>query len=86
MIKELYTQISTKRRDDDKIVAEIREIRNSIREADSYFNEAIDGYDVEAAIYRIKGLEMRYSAALKKARLTSAKNNIRIKREKYGVY
>lgn len=74
MIAELFTDRKAPYKYDRNIVKQAKELNMQLNAAQTRFNEASDSFDVEAAVYRLKELEMQYSSLLKRAKLEKACN------------
>lgn len=72
MIAELFADKKAPYKYDRNIVNQARELNIQLNAAQARFNEASDSFEVEAAVYRLKELEMQYCALMKRAKLEKA--------------
>ena len=82
MIAELFTDKKSPYKYDRNIVNQANELNLQLNAAQARFNEASDSFEIEAAVYRLKELEMQYSSLLKRAKLEKACNILSFGSEK----
>lgn len=68
MIIDLFSERKEYRRSKN-ISDRAKEIYSEMRNAEYFFNEVADSYEIEATIYRLKALEAEYSALIREAKL-----------------
>ena len=82
MITELFTDTKKPYRFDRDVILQAKELNIQLNNANCLFNHATDSLDIEAAIYRIKELEIQYAALLNRAKLEKICGNLQFGSEK----
>ena len=58
------------------------ELHKQLQYTERRFNEITDSYEIEACIYRLKELEMRYSSLIREAKLDRLCADISVRRDR----
>lgn len=79
MVIDLFTNRKNPCRTDRKFISDFEKLSIERRNAETLYNEATGISEIEASIFKLKELEMRYSFMLRQAKLEKLYNSVSVR-------